>query len=412
MESAEVLIIGGGPAGSSCAWKLRQSGADVMVLDKAQFPRHKVCAGWITPPIVDELKLDVRDYQDRHVMQPITRFLTGLIGGVEIETDYGRTVSYGIRRCEFDDYLLRRSGARLTLGEPFRTLHRDGADWIVNDRFRAPLIVGAGGHFCPVARHLNAGHHPDAARHPSSINTRGESSDAHAEDGAVATGPQSTNGPQSTTDAQPAPPELPVVLAQEVEFEMTPDQLSGCTVQGDRPELFFCPDLKGYGWVFRKGNFLNVGLGREAEEHLSTHVARFVEFLRGRGKVTFPLPGKFQGHAYHLRTELPRPRHEPGILLIGDAVGLADRQSGEGIRPAIESGLLCADCIVEAGSSRRIEVNEIYLSKLRRHFRNGTTSSALFKWIPQSLREFAARRLMGSHWFTRRVLLDNWFLHR
>lgn len=392
MEAADVLIIGGGPAGSSCAWKLRQSGADVMVLDKAQFPRHKVCAGWITPPIVDDLHLDVSDYQSRHVMQPITRFLTGLIGGGEIETAYGQTVSYGIRRCEFDDYLLRRSGARLTLGESFHTVHRDGADWVVNDRFRAPLIVGAGGHFCPVARHLKS------VRHPSSVHS-GREDETPAE-------------PQSTTLAPQTPPELPVVLAQEVEFEMTTEQQSGCSVLGDRPELFFCPDLKGYGWVFRKGNFLNVGLGREGEEHLSTHVTQFVEFLRGRGKVMFPLPGKFQGHAYHLRTELPRPRHEPGILLIGDAVGLADRQSGEGIRPAIESGLLCAASIIEAGSERRSQVNEIYLSKLRHHFRHGTTSSAMSKWIPTSLREFAAHRLMSSRWFTRRVLLDQWFLHR
>ena len=159
METADILIVGGGPAGSSCAWKLRQSGADVMVLDKARFPRHKVCGGWITPPIVDDLKLDVHDYQIQHVIQPITRFLTGMIGGAEVETGYGQAVSYGIRRCEFDDYLLRRSGARLMLGEPFHTLHRDGTDWVINDRFRAPLVVGAGGHFCPVARQLNSVRH-------------------------------------------------------------------------------------------------------------------------------------------------------------------------------------------------------------------------------------------------------------
>jgi len=384
METADVLIVGGGPAGSSCAWKLRQSGMDVLVLDKARFPRHKVCAGWITPPIVDELKLDIPDYQDRHVMQPITRFLTGLIGGREIETAYGQTVSYGIRRCEFDDYLLRRSGARLMLGESFHAVRRDGSAWVVNDHLRAPVVVGAGGHFCPVARFLN--------RHDG---------DALSREGEAPAEPRAT----------PVEPELPVVLAQEVEFEMSEQEQSGCSVERDRPELFFCPDLKGYGWVFRKGNFLNVGLGREAEEHLSTHVGKFVEFLRLRGKIQFPLPGKFQGHAYRLRTELPRPQFEPGIVLIGDAVGLADRQSGEGIRPAIESGLLCAESVIEAGSNRWDHLNEIYTAKLRHHFRNGTSSS-LSNWIPQSLREFAAHRLMNSRWFTRRVLLDRWFLHR
>ncbi len=407
METADVLIVGGGPAGSSCAWKLLQSGADVLVLDKAQFPRHKVCAGWITPPIVSELNLDVGDYQDRHVMQPITRFLTGLIGGREIETAYGQTVSYGIRRCEFDNYLLHRSGARLKLGESFHSVRRDGSNWVVNDHLTAPIIVGAGGHFCPVARHLNR-------RDGEALHREGE---APAEPRTTTCVPlplrkgEAPAKPSTTNGVTLPPPKLPVVLAQEVEFEMSAAEQSGCSVQPDRPELFFCPDLKGYGWVFRKGNFLNVGLGREAEERLSTHVAQFVDFLRIRGKVTFPLPGKFQGHAYFLRTELPRPRCEPGIVLIGDAVGLADRQSGEGIRPAIESGLLCAESILEAGPERRDQLNEIYRAKLRHHFRHGT-SSPLSNWIPQSLREFAAHRLMSSRWFTRRVLLNRWFLHR
>jgi len=55
METCDVLIVGGGPAGSSCARQLRLQGRDVMVMvmvmvmDKALFPRDKVCAGWITP---------------------------------------------------------------------------------------------------------------------------------------------------------------------------------------------------------------------------------------------------------------------------------------------------------------------------------------------------------------------------
>lgn len=375
MESAEVLIVGGGPAGSTCAWKLRQAGASVILIDKAQFPRHKVCAGWITPPIVDELKLDVTDFSARHVLQPITRFLTGLINGTEVETDYRQTVSYGIRRCEFDDYLLRRSGAHLVMGEPFKAIRHDGSDWVINDRFRAPIVVGAGGHFCPIARHFES---------------------KRAADAAVA-----------------ARSQLPVVLAQEVEFEMTDAQLTECRIEADRPELFFCPDLKGYGWVFRKGNYLNVGLGREGEEHLSSHVSEFVEFLRQRGKVTFDLPGKFQGHAYRLRTQPPATPNDAGIVLIGDAIGLADRQSGEGIRPSIESGLLCAASILEVRARRSDQVHDLYQAMLHKHFGDGrTSSSALSPWIPKSVREFAAHRLMSSRWFTRRVLLDQWFLHR
>ena len=58
MESHEVIVVGGGPAGSTCAWRLRQSGIDVLVLDKAAFPRTKLCAGWITPQVLSDLQMD------------------------------------------------------------------------------------------------------------------------------------------------------------------------------------------------------------------------------------------------------------------------------------------------------------------------------------------------------------------
>lgn len=54
----------------------------------------------------DVLNIDPADYGRAHVCQPITGFRTGLIGQDEIDTDYGSVVSYGIRRCEFDHFLL------------------------------------------------------------------------------------------------------------------------------------------------------------------------------------------------------------------------------------------------------------------------------------------------------------------
>src|SRR5262245_7456921 len=148
----DVIIIGGGPAGSSCAWKLRQSGLDVVVIDRARFPRDKVCGGWITPQVVDELSLDLDDFRIGRTLQPITAFRTGLIGEPGgVETVYNRPVSYGIRRCEFDDYLLRRSGARLKLGFDIATVRRESGRWNVNGFLEAPMLVGAGGHFCPIA---------------------------------------------------------------------------------------------------------------------------------------------------------------------------------------------------------------------------------------------------------------------
>lgn len=374
MEACEVIIVGGGPAGSSCAWKLGRAGIDVVVLDKHQFPRHKVCAGWVTPPVLEELELDAAHYQQQAVLQPITRFITGLMDGPEIETVYHRIVSYGIRRCEFDDYLLRRTNAKLRLGEAFRSLRREGTDWIVNEELRAHIVIGAGGHFCPVARQFSK--LPDVTQASEIIDST----------------------------------QQPTVVAQEVEFEMTEDQQRHCSIQPDRPELFFCPDLKGYGWVFRKGNFVNIGLGREGEVHLSNHVAAFVQCLAARGKLTFDFTDRFRGHAYHLRTVLPQTIAEDDILLIGDAAGLAERQSGEGIRPAIESGLLAASTIIEADGRYGPEVGANYANKLRARF-DASSSSSPTNWVPSVLRLFAARWLMTSRWFARSVLLDRWFLH-
>ena len=126
------------------------------------FPRDKVCAGWITPAVLAELDIDPDVYRDGRVLQPITGFRTGLVGGGDVETLYGRTVSFGILRCEFDQYVLQRAGARLGTGMPVTSLRRSGDHWIVNEQVRTPLVVGAGGHFCPVARVLNGHRHEDS----------------------------------------------------------------------------------------------------------------------------------------------------------------------------------------------------------------------------------------------------------
>ena len=61
MKTTEVLIVGGGPAGSSCAKRLREHGVDCLLLDRHDFPRTKLCAGWITPEVISDLKLEVSE---------------------------------------------------------------------------------------------------------------------------------------------------------------------------------------------------------------------------------------------------------------------------------------------------------------------------------------------------------------
>jgi geranylgeranyl reductase family protein len=362
MRTCDVLIVGGGPAGSSCAWQLRRQGADVVVLDKAVFPRDKVCAGWITPAVAESLQLDMAAYAEQCVLQPITAFRTGLIAGDTVETRYATPVSYGIRRYELDDFLLRRCGASLHLGQPLESLTRSGTQWTVNGNISAPLVIGAGGHFCPVARYMGARLGSDE----------------------------------------------PAIAAKEIEFEMSPAQRAVCLVHGHMPELYFCADLQGYGWCFRKGNYLNIGLGREDNHLLTEQLNVFCDFLKQRGRIPADISTKFHGHAYLLYGHEVRRQIADGVLLIGDAAGLAYPQSGEGIRPAVESGLLAASVIHQAQGNYGAQQLQSYTNSLITRFGAAPASGG----GPAFLRSFLARKLLGSRFFTRHVVLDHWFLHR
>jgi geranylgeranyl reductase family protein len=362
METCDVLVVGGGPAGSSCAWQLRRHGIDVMVMDKATFPRDKVCAGWITPAVIEALQLDPVDYARQHVLQPITAFRTGSIDGKEMETRYRDTVSYGIRRCELDDYLLQRSGARLRLGQSLKSLQRNDDQWIVNDFISTPLVIGAGGHFCPVARFMGA--------------------------------------KLGATE--------PAIAAKEIEFEMDQLQRDECQVRGDTPELYFCRDFNGYGWCFRKGNYLNIGLGREDNHRLSEQLEHFCGFLKQRGRIPQHIPDHFHGHAYLLHGHAVRKQFDDGMLLVGDAAGLAYPQSGEGIRPAVESGLMAANTILEAKGDYRLQQLQPYADRLVARFGDAAVSASVG---PSFLRNLLAGTLLDNKWFTRHVVLNRWFLH-
>jgi len=367
MDACDVLIVGGGPAGSSCAWGLRGSGLDVAILDRETFPRDKICGGWITPQVLSELGIDPSEYSSCRVLQPITGFRTGWIGGPALHTGYNSTVSYGIRRREFDDYLLRRSGAHLLEGVALKSFERENGVWIVNGRTKARLLVGAGGHFCPVAKLTGA-----------------------------------------------KPPRENAVVAQEAEFEMDSRQQAGCRVSADTPELYFCADMKGYGWCFRKRNFLNIGLGRLDQHRLSEHVAAFVQFLKSAGRISFDVPSALLGHAYLLYGVSRRTAADDGVLLIGDAAGLAYKQSGEGIRPAIESGLLAAQTISASQGNYSRESLGAYQKLLARRF--GTMSgkdwaSRVGERLPAAWIGAVGRRLLGAGWFVRDVVIDRWFLH-
>ena len=364
MRSYDILIIGGGPAGSTLAYSLKDSGLTIGIMDKQSFPRQKICAGWVTPEVMRVLNVDLEDYAKGRVLQKISGFKIGMLGQKQVESSYpGDPVSYGIRRIEFDDYLLQRSGAELILEQSFRKMEKNADGWLVNGEYQARLVIGAGGHYCPVAR---------------AIESKGVS-------------------------------ELAVV-AQEAEFEMSAEQKQACTINEEVPELFFTPDLMGYGWVFRKGDYLNIGLGREDKSRLSSHVKDFCAYLAAQGKIPEDITAKYNGHAYLLYNHAVREMVADNVLLIGDSAGLAYPQSGEGIRPAVESAMLAADVIRDCAGDYSKEKLQAYDDMMEQRFGERLPGPDMMERLPMMVKRIFASQLMKTHWFTKNIVTDKWFL--
>jgi len=367
-EIYDVLIVGGGPAGSTCAWALRNLGLNVLIMDKSPFPRDKTCAGWITPQVLESLELDVAEYAGGpRVFQPITAFQVGGFRQPGLRIDFDQPVSYGIRRFEFDEYLLHRCGAPTQLNTPVRSIERTSTGWLVNEKFEARILVGAGGHFCPVARRLRSA----------------------------------------------ALVKAPLVTAVEAEFSIhqIEDQVNASPMV---PQLYFRDDLAGYGWCVRKEQFLNIGLGLIDSHETSSRLPELLQLIKEDRGFTGEVPIRFHGHAYHLHAECGQPVLDDGLLLIGDAAGLAYAQSGEGIRPAVESGILAAQTILSAhGNYDRSQLLP-YQNELEHRFGKlrSTKVAGSVNLIPLAWRKALAKNLLKSRWFVRRVVLERWFLHR
>ena len=293
MKTVDTIIVGGGPAGSTCAWKLREAGIDTLVLDRAKFPRPKLCAGWVTPQVLKDLEIEPDEYPfgwmtfDRlHVHWKVL-------------TAKPRSKQHSIRRIEFDDFLLRRSGVPVLQHKVQDIQTKDGS-YIIDGKFRSKHLVGAGGTSCPVYRIFFREHSPrDSSRQT-------------------------------------------VTLEQEFAYDLNDP---ACHL------WFFHDGLPGYGWYVPKANgHVNIGLGamadqlKQRQEHLQTHWHKFVAKLGTCGLVMND-SYKPTGYSYYLRG------HGDVVSLgnahiIGDSVGLATRDMCEGIGPAVRSGLLAARAII------------------------------------------------------------------
>jgi flavin-dependent dehydrogenase len=291
VRGAEIIIVGGGPAGSTCASVLTRAGKECLVLDAKPFPRVKPCAGWTSPHVFEALEIAPGSYP--HSLTRLKRIHFHLFG-VRIPVP---TRELAIRRWEFDDWLLRRAGAPV-VHHRVREIARHDDGFVIDGRFRSRFVVGAGGTGCPVYRSLFAEVTP---RSPASL-----------------------------------------VVALEAELQCEPPDRQ-CHL------WFFDRGLPGYSWYLPKeGGFVAIGVGGIAKQvrgaggirqHWEQLLRRLARLGLEVGRECTP-----RGYAYHVRRGAPVVQLG-GAFLVGDAAGLATLDMGEGIAAAVRSGALAAHAI-------------------------------------------------------------------
>jgi flavin-dependent dehydrogenase len=133
----------------------------------------------------------------------------------------------------------------------------------------------------------------------------------------------------------------------------------------------------------------------------------FVEYLRAGGRIprATPDPARWCGHAYLLAGAASQPPVGDAYVLIGDSAGLAYRESGEGIRPAVESALAAAQTIIANGGRFGRDDLEPYAA----HFAAGGSFARSLARLMPPFPSSLGRALLGWPTFTR-LALDRWFL--
>ncbi len=308
MERYDVAVVGAGPAGSVTAIHLARGGARVLLMDKACFPRDKPCGGGLTLRAVRQLPVDPTPVVEHEVDR--MEFRLGRRGRFERSGRRGPFVLMTQRR-RLDQYLAEQAAAA---GAVFRdgvkvAVASDperGLTLLVNgEEIRAEIVVGADGANGTAARSLGLG------------------------------------GP----------------ITQGVAYEGNApfdERYRGLAVI----ELGTIPG--GYGWVFPKGDHLNVGVGGwEAEgPRLRHHLAE----LCRRHAIDGSSLESVRGHRLPLR----RPGFVPArgrSLLVGDAAGLVDPLTGDGMYEAFVSARLASEAALDVLAGRA-ETVEPYAERL------------------------------------------------
>jgi geranylgeranyl reductase family protein len=303
VDRFDVAVVGAGPAGSTTAYRLAVAGARVLLLDKARFPRDKPCGGGITLRALKELPFAV----DPVVEDVVTR--------VECRLGYGRSFVRGSR-----ELCLMTQRRRL-------------------DHFLVERAVEAGADF------------RNGVRVDIESETRLEVDGAPIEVRALVAA-DGANG--KTARALGLDPEI--VHGVALEGNVSHAHVSKERYAG-RMVLEFGVVPGGYGWVFPKGDHVNVGVGGWgsvgpcARDHLRTLCERHAIDPRD---VT-----ETRGHRLPMRK--PGARLARGnLLLVGDAAGFVDPVSGDGMYEAFVSSRLATVAILDllAGKAHDLEPYE------------------------------------------------------
>jgi menaquinone-9 beta-reductase len=321
MQRYDLAVAGGGPAGSAAAWQAAQTGARVVVLDKADFPRDKPCGDGLTPRAVSFI-------QKMGLAAELTKFhrVNGakVFSPSEWELSFPRRPGmpdhgHVARRSELDTLLLKQAesaGAEVRQSaEVVGPLVDDdgrvtGVTLKSGERVLAGAVVAADGAYSPIKRALKLdsqynGYSAIAIRAEMPVNRR-------------------------DTD--------------------TLDIYLKLTFQGDQ--------LPGYGWVFPLGGRrANIGLGY-VNSYKNWHKINAAELLE---KFLTSLPPEWELppidelkkskvlQAWRLPMGFTAwPPWRPGILFAGDALGAARPVSGAGISKALQSGLAAGECAIAA----------------------------------------------------------------
>jgi geranylgeranyl reductase family protein len=291
MTKYDAIVAGAGPAGSMAARKLAEAGARVLLLDKARFPRDKPCGGGVTLRAAS-----VQSASGGDLSPVIERTIYGArfslnLGG-SFDRRYSRPLTYMTQRCRLDEHLVAQAaeaGADLHDGEAVQAV--DAALRSVNVRtgsgaYEARVLIAADGANGTAARRAGI-----AVRREEAVALEGN------------------------------------VRGVPVEWE-------------DAVGLDIGGLAGGYGWVFPKGDHMNVGVG--AWKYAGFTLRSKLDALSRRYGVRHDEIENLRGH--HLPVRLPgSPVARGPVALAGDAAGLVDPLSGEGIHMAFASGRLAAE---------------------------------------------------------------------